>query len=140
MTQFPNQTKRHAWPRVEALENRITPTAGQLDPTFGSGGRVTTRFPIPSSDYGWSCAIDSQGGTVVAGITYDGVNSDFAVARYTSAGALDASFGANGAMVFDFGADSSAYGVAVDSADRVLVAGYTFNGSNYDFAVARLTS
>jgi len=56
-------------------------TAGDLDPAFGSGGKVTT--PIGSSDdNGAAVAIDSSGRIVVAGSSSNGSNFDFAVVRY----------------------------------------------------------
>jgi uncharacterized delta-60 repeat protein len=114
-----------------------------LDPNFGVGGQETTRFPFPSYDYGRSITVDSLGRIVVAGYSYttNGQNNDFTVARFNSAGTLDPTFGGTGLVTVAFGAfDDYAYGVAVDSLDRVVVAGSTFNGSNYDFAVARLTT
>src|SRR5262249_2316243 len=86
------------------LEDRLTPTAGMPDPTFGVGGRVATHFPIPSHEQGSSTAVDGLGRIVVAGSTYNGSNWDFVVARYTSASALDLSFGGSGVVVFAMGA------------------------------------
>lgn len=130
-------------PRLCRLEDRTAPAAGMLDPTFGVGGRVTTRFPVPSADIGQATAIDSLGRMVIAGQTNNGSNQDFAITRFTPAGALDTTFGGTGIMTFGFGGfDDYAYSVAVDSLDRVVVAGYTdTNGAgNDDFAVARLTA
>lgn len=127
--------------RVNSLEERFTPTAGQLDPSFGAGGLVTTRFPSASDDYGRSTAIDSLGRIVVAGYSNNGSNNDFAITRYTAAGALDTSFGGTGIVTIAFGpSDDEAYGIAIDSLDRIVVAGSTKNGSKYDTAVARLTT
>src|SRR5262245_49982969 len=127
---------------VCGLEDRTAPSAGMLDPTFGVGGRVTTRDPISSAEIGSSTAIDSLGRIVVAGYRHlNGSNHDFAVARYLPAGGLDLSFGGNGVVTFGIGgSDDLAQSVAIDSLDRVVVAGYTNNGSNNDFAVARLTT
>src|SRR5262245_37166136 len=132
---------RRALPRLCRLEDRTAPAAGMLDPTFGVDGRVTTRFPTPSGDFCYAVAVDSQGRVIVAGSTDKGANYDFAISRYTAAGALDTSFGSAGVLNFAFGAsEDQAYCVAVDSLDRVLVAGVTNSGSNFDFAVARLTA
>src|SRR5262249_36858840 len=117
---------------VHQLEDRLTPTAGMLDPTFGAGGMVPTRFPSPSVESLRSTAVDSLGRIVVAGYVFSGPNNDFAVARYSSAGKLDTSFGGTGVVTIDFGYDDRAYGVAVDSLDRIVVAG-TMDYS--DFAV-----
>src|SRR5204862_293283 len=85
---------------------------------------------------------DSMDRVVVAGYTSsNGSNTDFAVARLTSAGALDSSFDGDGKQTIAFGgSDDQANSVTVDSLDRVVVAGFTSNGSTRDFAVARLTA
>lgn len=130
--------------RLNRLEDRLAPAAGLLDPTFGAGGLVTTRFPNLSSDYGRASVIDHQGRILVAGYVYNAEDYDFAVARYSSSGALDTSFGGGAGTVtahLGFGnSNDQALDVAIDSQDRVVVAGYASNGSNYDFAVVRLTS
>jgi uncharacterized delta-60 repeat protein len=133
--------RRHIRLRVNSLEGRITPGAGQLDPSFSTDGIVTTRFPTPSGDDGRAIAIDSQGRILVAGNSYDGAHNNIAVTRYTESGALDMSFGGTGIVVFSFGSnDDYANGVTVDSFDRVVVVGYSGEyGAMRVWAVARLT-
>src|SRR5437899_12629737 len=60
---------------------------GDLDPTFGIGGKVTTG--IGTDDYGYAVAIQADGKLVVAGVTTDGSNNDYAAVRYSATGALD---------------------------------------------------
>ena len=77
---------------------------GELDTSFGGGkGWLTSDFGYSSSDYytaGDSLALDSSGRIVVTGDV--GYNSDtrnsvlFVLARYTSSGDLDKTFGGNG--------------------------------------------
>jgi uncharacterized delta-60 repeat protein len=114
-----------------------------LDPSFGIGGKVTTKFPIPSDDYGKATAIDSLGRIVVAGNSYNHFETDFdfQVVRLLPSGALDTTFGGTGVVCISFGdqSDDVVYSVAVDSQNRVVVAGSTRVGSQTDFAVARLT-
>src|SRR5262245_1472397 len=62
---------------------------GDLDTSFGTGGKVVT--PIGTgSDGGHAVAIDGSGRIVVAGWSSNGTDDDFAVARYTASGSLDA--------------------------------------------------
>src|SRR5436309_3844335 len=69
---------------------------GDLDPTFGRGGKVVTNFG-PSSDGIFDIAIQADGKIVAAGVaTRSGPVRRFALARYRSGGGLDASFGVNG--------------------------------------------
>lgn len=66
---------------------------GELDSTFGSGGKVTTDIPGTSESAG-SVAVQPDGKIVVAG-----ANGDRTIlVRYTSTGALDATFGAGGVV------------------------------------------
>ena len=111
---------------------------GDLDPLFGSGGKVTTDF-AGSLDYGTALALDSAGRLVVAGYSGPVGSADFAVARYNPDGSLDASFSGDGKVTTDFGGTNDlGLGVAIDAAGRILVAGRL--GSTYpefDIGVVR---
>ena len=113
---------------------------GALDASFGSGGKVTTDFGS-SDDSGWSVALQSDGKIVVAGYSYNGSKFDFALVRYTAAGALDASFGNGGKVTTPIGNSYDvAYSVAVQSDGKIVVAGYSTIGGNEDFALVRYTA
>ena len=117
---------------------RLT-TAGALDLSFDSDGKQTIAFGT-ESDVASGVAIDSLNRIVVGGYTRDATDAySFAAARLTTAGALDTSFDGDGKQTIVFGSpgEDLAYGVAVDSHDRIVLAGSTF--TNHDFAVARLT-
>jgi uncharacterized delta-60 repeat protein len=114
---------------------RYTP-AGVLDASFGADG--IARTTIGGDDRGYGVALDSEGRIIVAGSSDNGSDDDFTVVRYTADGALDTSFSGDGIVTTDFGSgDDRAYGVVVDSDDRIVVAGRAWNGSDNDFAVAR---
>ena len=121
-------------------------SAGVLDTSFGGGdGIVTTDFGSgDADDVAWGLVVDSAGRVVVVGYADygdpSGSDQQFALARYTSAGVLDASFGADGIVRTTIVGDDRGYGVALDSQDRVVVAGYSYHGSDNDFAVVRYTS
>ncbi len=79
---------------------------------------------------------------MVAGCTTSGGIQRFAVATYTSAGALYDTFSGDGWVSTRFGAfDDCAQAVALGPDNTVVAAGYSHNGSagggNYDFALAR---
>src|SRR5262245_62844076 len=71
-------------PRLEGLEERWAPSAGALDPTFGTCGISTTDFPPgPGSDAGQNVAIlQPDGKILVVGSTRSAAGGDFALARY----------------------------------------------------------
>jgi uncharacterized delta-60 repeat protein len=111
---------------------------GTLDPTFGNMGKTSTSFGLNNAK-AHAIAMQPDGKVVLAGETYSNSTlEDFALARYNTDGTLDASFGANGLVVTDMQQNSdAANAVAVQSDGKIVVAGYAYNGNNYDFAIAR---
>ena len=72
------------------------------------------------------------------GYTTDGAITYVAAARYTSRGRLDNSFDGNGKLTDHVRQGYTHYtSTAVQSDGKIVAAGYTWNGSNYDFALAR---
>ena len=121
-----------------------------LDIGFGPAGtgKVTTGFFSGESDAISAIALQANGQIVVAGYAFHGSNDDFALARYNVDGTLDTGFNnqtscvignpCSGQQVTDFNGHRDRINtVAIDGNDRIVVAGYTFNGSNDEFAVAR---
>jgi uncharacterized delta-60 repeat protein len=84
---------------LEFLEDRTLLLAGDLDPTFGTGGKVLTGFGSQNGDAA-AVALQADGKIVVAGSASTTTNSDFAVARYNTDGRLDTTFGSGGLMTF----------------------------------------
>src|SRR5262249_13706627 len=85
--------------------------------------------------------IQADGRIVVAGYAWNGANDDFALARYNADGSLDTSFDGDGKVTTAVGTgDDQGYSVAIQADGRILVAGYTWNGAHYDFALARYNS
>ncbi len=113
-------------------------TNGTLDASFGTGGKVITDFS-QWYDAGYSLALQPDGKIILGG--YASINplpNDFALARYNSNGTLDTSFGTNGKVITDFGGGADiAYSLAIQPDSNIILAGYAFNGFNYDFALAR---
>ncbi len=69
---------------------------GALNPSFGTGGTVTTNF-TGHGDVANAVAVQGDGKIVVAGFAFSsGINGDFALARYNADGSLDTSFGTGG--------------------------------------------
>ncbi len=113
---------------------------GSFDGTFGGGGVVYTDIG-PGADLALAVEIQSDGKIVTAGSSYNGSNNDIALVRYTSEGSIDATFGSDGKVVTPIGSGNAvARTVAVQSDGKILVAGSSHNGANYDFALARYNS
>jgi uncharacterized delta-60 repeat protein len=123
---------------------------GSLDTTFGAGGVVSTPFAgtdaVPAA-----VAVLADGDILVAGTatTYaaDGVTvigSQFAVAEYTAAGALDPSFGTGGQVLFGTGASSLSHDVlralAVGPGGVIYLGGRSDVAGTNDLAVVSLSA
>jgi uncharacterized delta-60 repeat protein len=110
---------------------------GSPDLTFDGDGKVTT--PIGSGyDRAYAVGIQKDGKLVAAGVTWDGSNDDFALARYNPDGSPDLTFDGDGKVTTPIGsADDAAYALALTKDGKIAVAGSTFNGSDNDVAVVR---
>jgi len=105
---------------------------GSLDPSFGSGGKVTSDFG--GSDKAQAIAIQTDGKVVVAGDN----GSDFAIARYNIDGSPDVSFGTVGKVTTDFASSvDTAAALTIQTDGRIVTGGRTGSGSASNFALTR---
>lgn len=108
---------------------------GTLDNGFGTSGIVATYFSGTCGAK--SVALQNDGKIVVAGYA-GGSNYDFALARYNSNGVLDSGFGNSGIVTASFGSgNDSIESVTLQGDGKIVAVGTTFNGTDYDFAMAR---
>ena len=112
--------------------------AGVPDDDFGDLGNVAYRGRGFSDAFALSLVDD---GILVAGFSglADGSGKDFLLARFSENGRLDAKFGDGGVTTTAIGpGDDVAFALSVG--DRgIVVAGYAFNGTENEVAVARYT-
>ncbi len=114
-------------------------TDGSLDTSFGNGGRRTATFHSGDS-LAFDVAMQSDGKLLVAGSASSGTDSDFLVARFTTTGNVDTSFGNQGQMVTSFGLGADvANGIAIQNNDKIVLVGRATNASSSDsdFALVR---
>jgi len=110
---------------------------GQLDNSFGTGGKVTTDL-AGVDDFGETFAIQPDGKIIAAGFTGDILSvTQFAMVRYTPTGAIDNTFGVNGKVTTALTTHDEAYAIALQPDLKILLAGRAFNGSNNDFGITR---
>lgn len=111
---------------------------GTLDPTFGSGGKVTNDFS-GGFDFANGIAVQPNGKIVVSGWAQNiGGKFDFGLARYNPNGSLDPTFGSAGRATTDFfGEDDTPFAIALGFDGKILVAGSTSLGGVNRFALAR---
>jgi uncharacterized delta-60 repeat protein len=111
---------------------RLTP-AGELDPSFGNGGFVTTDFS-GDDDFAAAVLIQPDGKIVAAGGSWIGGAWDFVTARYNTDGSLDTTFAGDGKGSVEFGSNAYALDIALQEDSKLVLVGE----NDGDFAVARL--
>jgi uncharacterized delta-60 repeat protein len=123
---------------------------GSFDNSFGTLGKVTTNLG-PGNDEARNLALQPDGKIVVTGLSFNASgNADYVVARYTTAGTLDNTFGTGGFVRTDINSYDVAESIAINSTTGAITIGgtsnsdYDFNGSHHsgngDFTVVRYTS
>lgn len=116
---------------------------GSLDTTFDADGKATSSMigGYLATTHAYAVALQPDGKIVVAGSTNGsdgGGYPMFALARFTSDGALDTSFGGSGVVTtagFPGNGDCVAHAVAVQPDGKIVAAG-SANGTTY-FALTR---
>jgi uncharacterized delta-60 repeat protein len=110
-------------------------TDGTPDTDFGSGGTVLA----PLGMHFMTISIQPGGKMLVSGSSERSSNTDFALARYNPNGSLDTSFDDDGLVTtaFNNGSVAEVSTHVVEASGRILAAGYSENGKNRDFALAR---
>ncbi|MCF8000013.1 MAG: hypothetical protein K9L25_13345 [Methylovulum sp.] len=119
---------------------------GSLDTTFDGDGIVTTA--VVGSSGANSVILQPDGKLVAAGYSHNGSDHDFALARYNPDGSLDSSFDGDGIVTTAIGSggdvvllgEDVANSVVIQPDGKLVVAGTSYNGSNYDFALVRYNS
>jgi len=103
---------------------------GELDPSFGTEGRVSTGFPVNSSSS--AVAVQDDGQILVVGSTGESCSTTwnrYALARYNPDGSLDLTFGAGGTQTTNWGSvGSSLYDIGFQSDGKIVVSGSRYEG------------
>jgi uncharacterized delta-60 repeat protein len=120
---------------------RTLAQAGLPDSTFGINGKAITIIDTPSTkNQAYSIAVQPDNKLVVAGWVGNTSTANFALARYSSEGILDLTFGNNGIVKSAIIGNGTTYNNAVIilPSGKIVVAGNAqdmTHTSNYDFAV-----
>jgi uncharacterized delta-60 repeat protein len=118
----------------------VTAAAGDLDPTFGSSGKVTTDFS-GNNNVAEAMAIQPNGKIIAVGSAGQYPLVDFALARYNGDGSLDSTFGSGGKVTTDFfGLPDGANAVALQLDGKIVAAGIAQVPGGFVFGLARYNS
>ncbi len=109
---------------------------GDLDLTFGGGGKVFTDIDS-GGDIVQDIVLQPDGKIIAVGYSYTSTSVRGAIVRYRPNGSLDNTFGTNGKILIPavYLRDS-----ALQPDGKIVVAGYTGSSPNYDFYIARLNA
>jgi len=114
---------------------------GTLDPEFNGGVVITdagASLPFDSTDKLQDVVLQPEGTILVTGVTWTD-DQDFVVVRYGETGALDGSFSGDGVRFVEFeGGDDWAYAIAVQSNDKIVLAGTAVIDGTQQIGLARL--
>lgn len=113
-----------------------------LDASFGVDGKVITSINN-GADIAYAVSLQQDGKIVVGGMTLSSTTGkDFACLRYNLDGTLDSSFGTNGIVTIDIqvGSEDVAYSLAIQNDGKIVLAGYSDDGTNKNAALIRLNS
>lgn len=108
--------------------------SGAADSTFGVGGVIIT--DLGGSDSAYAVGIQADGKIVVAGST----SGDYGLVRYQSNGVVDSSFGTDGVVYTDIGANDSVAGLAVLANGKIVVGGGNNTGDDWNPQIVRYTT
>jgi uncharacterized delta-60 repeat protein len=111
---------------------------GSLDPTFGTGGKVTTAVGT-FNDKVLTLAIQKDGKVVAAGHSHKGGQYEIALVRYNADGSLDKTFGTGGKVTTTVGTsyEDEELILVVQKDGKLVAAGRSHTGSQYEYALAR---
>ncbi len=112
---------------------------GSLDPSFGSGGTVTTTIGTNSGVE--ALVLLPDGKVVAAGYSDDGTQAGevFALARYNKNGSLDSSFGSGGIVTTPIGYGAEAFALAVNPNGELVAAGYSYQSIDHGDPISVFT-
>lgn len=116
---------------------------GTLDTSFtenfGSDGISLINFGVANpNDEANALLLQPDGQILVGGMSDSGTNKRFGLAKLNPGGSLALGFGTLGRTTVSFpNNDANINALGFYSNDKILAAGKTFNGTDYDFAIAR---
>jgi uncharacterized delta-60 repeat protein len=113
-------------------------TDGLPDSSFDDDGIVTTE--LSNFNAGYALAVQPDGKIVVTGLSLADLRagSDIAVVRYNTNGSLDSSFDNDGKLTTDIkGYNDNGNSVAIQTNGKIVIAGQSYSGLNFDFTLAR---
>lgn len=105
-------------------------TDGTPDSTFGSDGIVIVNMGVPG-DFATDVVVQADGKTVVVG----GSDDNVFIFRLLPNGGMDNTFDGDGRLTIDRGYSDDAFNVALQTDNKIVVSGRTYNGRDAAFVL-----
>ncbi|MBC7644294.1 MAG: hypothetical protein H7123_04150, partial [Thermoleophilia bacterium] len=112
---------------------------GTLDTSFGTAGKTIVDSGSGGWDFALTSVLQTDGKILLAG-GCDLTTYKVCIARFTSTGALDTSYGTSGWLFLAPGSTDFAEEITVQPDGSALFAGIAYNGTNYDGIVAHVST
>jgi uncharacterized delta-60 repeat protein len=114
---------------------------GDLNPLFGTGGKVVTTFPSTTESRARAVAVQPDGKIVAAGWARVASGPIVAIARYLPDGSLDPTFAGTGRLLSSAGSfTAAAHALALQPDGKIVIAGEATPGTLPNCLVARFNS
>jgi len=123
---------------VAAAPQAACAASGDLDPSFGSGGKLVTSIGRSSQANG--VAVQPDGKIVAVVQARAAGRESFGLTRYDVDGSLDTTFGATGEICAFCRRDGGAFAIAIQPDSRIVAAGYVQERGRGVFAIARFNT
>jgi len=112
-------------------------TNGSLDSTFDFDGIALLSMGVTGLDC-QAVSLQNDGKVVIVGSVYNGTDMDFMVARFNTNGLIDSTYDGDGIATVSIGlGDDYCAAAVIQPDDKMVLAGYSFNGVSSDYALVR---
>ncbi len=116
-------------------------TNGTIDNSFGNSGKVFTTFTGSTFDSIQSVVEDPTQGLIVAGYSTISSLNKLALAKYSSNGSLDISFGNAGTLLPSYpGNEAVANAMTLDTSNNIYITGKSTTSGNDNVLVMKFTN
>ena len=126
---------------IDSQAISVTITGVNESPTFLAGDGIVVTDVRTDDDTARSVVVQPDGKIVTGGYAEVGGVNQFALTRYNTDGTLDSTFGTSGVVTTSFGGITNfGYHLAIQGDGKLLLAGGSFDGTQWDYALARYNS
>ena len=112
---------------------------GSIDNSFDNDGKIITSISDgEGTDGAYAIVIQTDGRIILAGDAQVGNGFQIGMIRYNKNGSVDTDFGTDGIVRTNvYGKNDKPYSIALQSDGKIILGGYTYNGTDYDLVLAR---